>query len=44
MASREKQHYIYKITCQESREYYYGKRSCVGSWKEAAEAAEGETP
>jgi len=34
MSTRAKQHYVYKITCQETGEYYYGKRSCRGSWKE----------
>jgi len=25
-------HYIYKITCADTQEYYIGKRSCIGSW------------
>ena len=34
MDTSTKQHYVYKITCLETGEYYYGKRSCNGSWKD----------
>jgi len=34
MAIQEKQHYIYKILCVETGEYYYGKRSCEGRWQD----------
>jgi len=28
------QHYVYKITNKTTGEYYYGKRSCEGSWRD----------
>ena len=34
MQTSSLQHYVYKITCLETGEYYYGKRSCNGSWKD----------
>jgi len=29
-----KTHYVYKITNRDTGEYYYGKRSCEGSWQD----------
>ena len=34
MQTSNLQHYIYKISCKETGEYYYGKRSCDGRWQD----------